>query len=280
MISRITGHLQLREVISILMMYGPLAAYFATLGLWQIGKRPKVVAGPVDSALLGFALGALLAFGPVGRALTAGLKSNLVTPVLLCALGLFLMLMSARSRRRLTIYNADPAAVERALRQALDAHKGDFQRILRGFEDRKAGRGLTVEASTGYRTAEVEAYGSGAEALIASIDPRLRRAFASEGGVGGLPLSRFWLSLASLTLTAPLAISLLNDPQGARDAPGAPGPALGGMIFAGRGGGTPREDRRESRTLVSSPPEQRGLRAVACRGRCRRCRIRGPLRGT
>ena len=229
MISRIPGHPQLGAALSILLMFGPLAAYLATIGLRQAGRRPRVVSGPLDSAFLGFALGALLAFGPVGRALTAGLRSNLVTPVLLCALGLFLMILSARSRRRLMIYNADAPAVDRGLRLVLDALPGDYQRTLRGFEDRNGGRGLRVEASASYRTAEVEAFGEGPEPLIAAIEPALRRALAIEVGPGGWSLSRFWLSLASLTLTAPWR-SRSSAPEDAGHLAGAPGTALGGMI--------------------------------------------------
>ena len=213
MILRIPAHTQASALFSVLLMFGPIAAYLANLGIRQAGRRPKVVSGPVDSAFLGFALGALLAFGPVGRALTAGLRANLVLPVLLCALGLFLMLLSTRSRRRLTIYNADPNLVDRVLRQAIDALPGQYARTLRGFEDRDGARGLTVEASAKYRTAEIEAFGAGAEALISAIEPPLRRALASEAWPKNLSLARFWLSLASLTVTAPLAVSLLSGPH-------------------------------------------------------------------
>lgn len=198
---------------SMLMMLGPLALYFVALGLRQLGRRPKVISGPLDSAMLGFALGSLLAFGPAGQALTAGLKPSLIRPALLCGLGLFLMAMSLRSRRRLSLYNIEPEALDPAIARVLDGLPGDFRRTLRGFEDRKGGRGLTVRASTDYRTAEIEAFGAGAEALIAAIEPPLRRELAEVQRPNQPWLARFWLSLASLTLTLPIALSLLSEPR-------------------------------------------------------------------
>ncbi len=200
-------------VLPVALMLGPLSLYFALLGLRQAGRHPKVVSGPLDSALLGFALGALLAFGPVGRALTAGLKAPLVGPTLLCGLGVWLMAISARSRRKVVVYNVDPARLDRAMCQILDALPGDFTRTLKGFEDRKRGRGLTVEVQPRYRTAEIVAFGATPEALVAQIEPALRQELKGETSPRNTALSRFWWSLASLTLTVPIAASLLSGPR-------------------------------------------------------------------
>ena len=50
-----------------LLSVGPLSLYLWVLALWQSGRNPKVVRGLTDFALLAFALGGVLTFGPVGR---------------------------------------------------------------------------------------------------------------------------------------------------------------------------------------------------------------------
>ncbi len=63
---------------------GPLAAYFLMLGILQSTRRPTVVPGAIDFALLASALGGLVVFGPVGWVLTATLFPG---PSLWCAIG-------------------------------------------------------------------------------------------------------------------------------------------------------------------------------------------------
>ena len=47
---------------------GPLACYFYVVGVWQSGRHPRLVAGPVDFAVLAFGVSGLLTVGPVGPA--------------------------------------------------------------------------------------------------------------------------------------------------------------------------------------------------------------------
>ena len=194
------------------LMVGPLSLYFLGLAVCYACRGPRVIAGPVDSGLLGVALGSLIAFGPIGRALTAGLpggpaKGPLLLFAVVAGLGL-----SGRARRRLAIYNVEPGRLEPILREILAGMPGTFTRTLDGFEDRAARTGLTVEGSAQFRVAEVVASGAGAEALIAAIAPELRRHLRSERA-RGMPLARLWLSVSSLALTAPLSAYLLSRPQ-------------------------------------------------------------------
>ncbi len=48
---------------------GPLACYFYVVGVWQSGRRPRVVAGPVDFAVLALGVSGLVTVGPVGQVL-------------------------------------------------------------------------------------------------------------------------------------------------------------------------------------------------------------------
>src|SRR3954451_24361121 len=81
----------------------------------------------------------------------------------------------ARSFRRLVVYNVDPETIARELRGALYDLPGVFEKTLRGYEDRQAARGVTLDASSRFRTAVIEAYGADPDAFIGQVEARLAR---------------------------------------------------------------------------------------------------------
>ena len=196
----------------VVLTIGPLTLYFLALATWHASRGPRIVSGPTDAAWLGFALGGLAAFGPIGQALTADLPGGLAVPALLTGLAVAGMGLTTRARRRIAIYNVDPDSLDEALAGSLAELSGEFAKTLRGFEHPSSRCGLRVETSAVFRVAEVEAFGPEAEALIVAIRPRLRRRLR-DAGARGLLLARFWLSLSSLTVTAPVAVYLLGRPQ-------------------------------------------------------------------
>src|SRR4051794_36665151 len=106
------------------LMVGPLAFYFFVLAVWQAGRRPHVVSGPLDLALLAAAVGGLLLFGPVGQALGAMLASRsgvVVGSVILAALAAAATTLLRQASRRLVVYHMDPVSLHQALAAALRA---------------------------------------------------------------------------------------------------------------------------------------------------------------
>ncbi|HWE36059.1 MAG TPA: hypothetical protein VG406_05750 [Isosphaeraceae bacterium] len=202
--------------VQVLLMVGPLASYFFALGCWQAGRNPRLVAGPIDAAWLCCGLAGLVALGPIGQGMHHGLASPTARLAVLAILAGLAMLWIARARRRLAIYNIEPPALFAALREALDdlpdAVGANFGRSLRGFEDTKAGRGFTVEFTPGFRAAEVEAHGRGAEAMLETLAPLLRRRLRGRGA-GSSSLAWTWFCLSSLTLALPI-LAFLSSRRG------------------------------------------------------------------
>ena len=200
--------------IQYVLMAGPVAVYCALLSTWHGGRRPKVVAGAVDVALLGFGLGGLILWGPPGQLIARRLFGR---PVLLDWLTLtsgYAMacsILARQSSRRLVIYHVEPAALTRAVGAAL-AEDGRFVRTLSGFEDACEGRGVRVETSNRLRTAVVETHGVRAEALLQRIRPRLVAALATESS----PPTRFAWSLIGVSIAAlviPIFVLVLGRPD-------------------------------------------------------------------
>lgn len=198
--------------VHLLLTFSPLAFYFFLLGVWQSGRDPRLIPGPLDFGLLGFGIGGFLAFGPIGQFLagllldSSGWPVRLVLLTILAGLAFFL---STRAHRRLVIYGVDPLTLDRALRQVLGELPGNFERTLRGFEDRPQGRGVIVEVTPWLRAAEVIAYGRDPETLISALGlalrPRLRGPTSGRSTV-----ARGWFALSALTLAGPVARLLLN----------------------------------------------------------------------
>ncbi|HEU5119152.1 MAG TPA: hypothetical protein VFT74_21360 [Isosphaeraceae bacterium] len=194
---------------------GPLAAYFLLLGLLQSTRRPTVLPGPIDFALLACALGGLVVFGPVGWVLTATLfpgPSLWARLALLSAYVLLILIWAPRSGRRLIVYNIDHDGLADALRDAvlqLDPST-HFEPTVRGFEDHEHGRGLHLETGA-LRTGVIDAYGHQPETLLSDLEPLLRRQLASTPTRRSV-LAAVWFGVGAFTLLSPLAALLLSRP--------------------------------------------------------------------
>jgi len=162
---------------------GPLGAYLWVLAVWQSDRRPTVVRGLTDFALLAFAVLGLLTFGPVGQLLA---KAVFRSPDLLdrlavgSAFGIVACLFSVRALNRLVAYQVDPGVLTRALDDVLSRSDLHFTKTLGGYENRDAGRGLRVEFTPRLRCAVIEAYGLDPAGLIRAIRPQLRTRLGGE----------------------------------------------------------------------------------------------------
>ncbi len=194
---------------------GPLAAYFATLGALQVGRRPVFLPGQVDFTLLALGLGGPIVFGPVGQLLVHRLfpaPSPWAWMALVSLYGLAVLLITPRAARRLVVYNIDPEALRSALRDALLIVPGSFEARVRGFEDEARGCGLTVEVGR-FRVGSIEAYGRDAAALIREFDPVLRQRLAAAGPTPTKALgSVAWFALAALVIAVPFTSLIVDRP--------------------------------------------------------------------
>jgi hypothetical protein len=190
---------------------GPLAAYFATLGVLQGGRRPVVVPGPLDFGGLAVGLGGLIVFGPVGNVLVNWLfpaPSVWAWLALASGYGLIVLLLAPRAGGRVVVYNVEPEILRGALHASMARMAGGFAPTVEGYED--AVRGLGVRADAGrLRAATIEAYGAEPERLIAELAPVLREHLAT---VESRPsrLAPAWFALATLTVLLPFAGLLLS----------------------------------------------------------------------
>src|SRR4051794_8939434 len=89
---------------------GPMGFYLWVLALWQSDQHPRVVRGLVDFALLAFAVGGVLAFGPFGQ-LVAQMVFGRQDPVARLAvaslIGLWGCYLARRSMSRLVVYRVE-----------------------------------------------------------------------------------------------------------------------------------------------------------------------------
>ena len=194
----------------------PLAAYFYYLGVLHGGKRPRLVSGPVDVALLAVGLGGLVAFGPFGKATLGRILNEqaglLGWAVWVTMVTLWAMVLTGTATLRLAIYHVSPEELVKAIRDALAGLEGRFAPTLKGFEDVERGSGLTVRVSRILRSGSVEAYGLGADVLIRELKPRLRETLARypqrASGV-----SRAMFLVACLTMVIPVSGYLVVNPK-------------------------------------------------------------------
>jgi hypothetical protein len=193
--------------VNVALAVGPLAAYFVMMGVLHGARRPTVVPGPLDFALLAIGLGGVLVFGPVGRMLVDRLfpgPSLWAWLALASAYGLLALLWGPRSARRLVIYHIGPEELRQAVREALLVVPGSFSPTIRGFEDADHSRGLTFEVGDRLRAGVIEAYGREAEALVAALGPVLRERLR-EVRTRPSRLASIWFAVAALTLILPYA---------------------------------------------------------------------------
>jgi hypothetical protein len=196
---------------------GPLAAYFFIVGAWQSGKHPRVVAGPVDFAVLLFGVSGLLTVGPIGQVLM-----GVVFPrahwawawgLWLIFLGLWARVFAFAASRRMVVYNIEPDRLAREVAAVLASIPGShFTPRLGGFEAIEEGRAIHVEGIRLLRVGTVDARGRDPEALIRALRSRLReRLNAVRSGPTGVTWGLFVISW--LTLLGPLATFLVIEPS-------------------------------------------------------------------
>jgi hypothetical protein len=206
----------MRTAVQMALMLGPLTVYLYVIAVWQSGRRPRIVVGAVDYVLLLFGLSGLVLFGPVGR-LLLGRATGLGTPSAWAWLAVVSALIAVaapwvpRSFRRLVVYNVDRAGLDQALRATLDVLPGNFISTLRGVEDQKNYRGLSVEFTHWGRTAVIEAYGKHPEKFIGVVGQGLR-AHLRPSLARPSPVAWGLLGLC-LALVGPVLIVLLSRPQ-------------------------------------------------------------------
>ena len=196
----------LRAILAI----GPLAAYLAAVGGLLAGRRPVVVSGRLDHALLAAGLGGPIVFGPIG-----GLVADRLFPepsgwawAALASIYLWISLLwSRRCRCRLIVYGVDPTALDRAVGEALIP---GFSPTTRGFENRASAQRLIVEAGW-FGAGTIEAIGNDPSTTIAELRPRLRERLdrVRTARTGRRPTWAFWIVLAALSCIIPLGIGLL-----------------------------------------------------------------------
>jgi hypothetical protein len=208
----------MRTAVQLASMVGPLTVYLYVIAVWQSGRHPRIVSGFVDLALLLFGLSGLVLFGPVGRLLLVragagpfGAPSLWAWLALASSLSLLAVPWLPRSFRRLVIYNVDRDSVNLALRNTLQALPGDYAPTLRGFEDRKHHRGLSLEITAWGRTAVIEAYGDDPESLIVLVRQGLS-VHLQPATSRPSPVAWALLGLC-MALIGPVLVVLLSRPQ-------------------------------------------------------------------
>ena len=194
----------------------PLACYFYVIGVWQSARRPRVVAGPVDFAILAFGVVGLVTVGPVGQVLMGLIFSNpgpIAWALWFFFLGLWTIIFSGSASRRLVVYNLKLDQLQSAVVAALsELPTSDFSPTLRGFESSREHISLHVEGSNRLRVGTVDARGKDAESFIQRLRPLLRDQLRDlPVGPSRVTWSLFLLSW--LTMLAPLGIFLMTEPK-------------------------------------------------------------------
>ena len=194
----------------------PLASYFFVLCFLHGGKKPRVVSGPLDLALLCAGLGGLVAFGPFGDAMLARLvgarPSLLAWLIWLGLVVLWSIVLSLSAGLRLAVYNLTADDLRRAVADALNRIPGRFQGTLHGFEDTGRGVGLIVKPVGWLRSGGIVAYGRDPEVLIRQLAPQLKSSLAS------VPRQASWLpqamfAVACVTAVIPFWTMLMANPH-------------------------------------------------------------------
>ncbi|HEY2881856.1 MAG TPA: hypothetical protein VGJ15_05470, partial [Pirellulales bacterium] len=86
----------------------PLSLYMLLLGVVNLRRRPKLISGAADSALLAFAISGLVIIGPMNLFLPQGAAQKfgpIAWPILLSLYVLCVLLYLLVARPRLVVYN-------------------------------------------------------------------------------------------------------------------------------------------------------------------------------
>jgi hypothetical protein len=194
----------------------PLAVYFYALGVFHSGRRPRLIAGPIDVAMLAFGLGGLVAFGPFGRAVLGRLVGSEIGTIAwslwIGVVVLWALVLAGSASLKVTVYHVSPEDLNRAVQEALGQLEGKFVETLNGFEDSKRGAGLRVKSIRWLRSGSVEAFGQSPEVLIHELKPELIAALdrvpPRASGV-----SHAMFALACLTMLVPVSSYFLANPR-------------------------------------------------------------------
>jgi hypothetical protein len=195
---------------------GPLACYFYVIGVWQSGRHPRMVAGPIDFAVLAFGVSGLVTVGPVGQVLMRlifGIPGILAWVLWFVFLALWAGVFALGAARRIVVYNVEPSRLAEAVRQSLDGLPGPrYTPRLGGFEATDEGRAVLVEGIARLRVGTVDARGREPESLIRALRPRLREAL-EEVGAGPTRVTWGLFVMSWLIMLGPLVTFLLTEPR-------------------------------------------------------------------
>jgi hypothetical protein len=184
----------------------PVAAYFLVLGLLNTRRRPQMLTGRADFALLIAALSPLV-FLPVTRSLGGSPLAGLAVAVSLAAA----ILVLSPAGRSWVIYNVSPYAARDAVAAALRGMGMDFARSAEGFTVQAAQVTVTVEGFWLLRNTTIRLAGGDrgfAKAFQAALAGRLAILECQTS-----PMAVSMLLVAMVMLALPLALMAQDAPQ-------------------------------------------------------------------
>jgi hypothetical protein len=187
-------------------LMGPVAVYFLILGLLNTRRRPQMLTGRTDFALLIAALSPLV-FLPVMRSLGGSPVIALAVAVLLA--GTILVLSPAG--RSWVVYNISSYAASDAVAAALRKLGMNFTRSAEGFLVEAEGVTITVGGFPLLRNATIRLRGADrrfARAFRAALASRLAAMECQPS-----PMAISMLLVAVIMLAAPLALMAQDAPQ-------------------------------------------------------------------
>ena len=202
------------DAIQLALILGPVAIYLYVLGIWQSGRRPRVISGRLDYALLVFGLSGLILFGPAGRVVQRFLfgEFNAMTGTLWAGfVGLWAIFLAGKASRRVVIYHVDEAAFLQVVESAVKQLDGAFSKTLNGYEDSAGGRSILVQANRILTVGVVEIDGKDSENLAKSLRALLRQTTLEVDAKGATKVTWGLFLLSWISMVAPMLSLLLNE---------------------------------------------------------------------
>ncbi len=193
----------------------PLALYFLLLGLMNLSRRPKLLTGARDTAVLGLALSGLVAAGPMELFMpeAAAMRFHsyvwalLATFYLLC-LSLVVLVM----RPRLVVYNVSVDQLRPILANIVDDLDSEARWAGDSLVLPQLGVQLCLEQSELLRNAQLVSSGA-RQSLAGWRRLELALAAALQTSVGSRNPQGFALVFAGLAMSAAIAFSVSQDSQ-------------------------------------------------------------------